>query len=404
MIFRIILRFASFVSCIAGVVSYHPFFFPRYQPDNYGSVRKSQTSKTPFEYKRRGPSGFDRLSMGFIKRDNDETTDSNGKLFNNAMYDRLLGDVLDKITLENSPQYSKRYFDRLSSGFIRKKRSTAKDNSPSVINSMPTQHLNIQHNENIIKPMEHVNIGVNEDSDRNTTRQLQGDDSAGSDNNKRGFDRLNAGFVKRPFDRLNSGFVKRPFDRLSSGFVKRPFDRLTSGFVKRPSNSVIDEPDQMNADDKKRGFDRLNYGLVKRPFDRLNSGFVKKDDETLDNGDVINEKRYFDRLNMGFIKRNGILAENDAASRVDDKRGFDRLTSSFVKKKEMLEDKEDVSGLKMENKRYFDRLTNGFVKKNDNSNIERDEHDTDMNKRRFDRISNGFVKRPQENTNSSDDH
>ncbi|KAH3806994.1 hypothetical protein DPMN_135325 [Dreissena polymorpha] len=88
-------------------------------------------------------------------------------------------------------------------------------------------------------------------------------------------------------------------------------------------------------------------------------------------------------LNMGFIKRNDILSGTDAASRVDDKRGFDRLTSGFVKKDDMLEDKED---------------------KNDNSNIESDEYETDMNKRRFDRISNGSVKRPQENTNSSDDH
>ncbi|KAH3806989.1 uncharacterized protein LOC127836437 [Dreissena polymorpha] len=400
MTFRIILRFASFVSCIAGVVSYHPFFFPRYQPDNYASVRKSQTSRTPFEYKRRGPSGFDRLSMGFIKRDNDETTDSNWELFDNDINDRLLGDLLDKTALENSPQYSKRYFDRLSSGFIRKKRSTAQDNAPSDVNSIPKQHLNIHKNEDKTKLIEHPNSDVDEDSDRNTTSQVQGKDS----DNKRGFDRLNAGFVKRPFDRLNSGFVKRPFDRLSSGFVKRPFDRLTSGFVKRPSDSEIDEPVQINADDEKRGFDRLNYGFVKRPFDRLNSGFVKKDDETFDNGDVIDEKRYFDRLNMGFIKRNDILTGTDAAPRVDDKRGFDRLTSGFVKKEDLLEDTADISGLTMANKRYLDRLTNGFVKKNDNSNIEGDEYETDMNKRRFDRISNGFVKRTQENSNSSDDH
>ncbi|KAH3806997.1 hypothetical protein DPMN_135328, partial [Dreissena polymorpha] len=319
MTFRIILRFASFVSCIAGVVSYHPFFFPRYQPDNYASVRKSQTSNTPFEYKRRGPSGFDRLSMGFIKRDNDETTDSNRESFDNDLYDRLLGDLLDGTALENSPQYSKRYFDRLSSGFIRKKRSTAHDNAPFDVNKIPTQHLNVQKNEYKTKPMKHPNSDVNDDSDRNTTSQVHGEDS----DNKRGFDRLNSGFVKRPFDRLNSGFVKRPFDRLSSGFVKRPFDRLTSGFVKRPSESEIHEPVQMNVDDKKRGFDKLNYGFVKRPFDRLNSGFVKKDDEAFDKGDDIDEKRYFDRLNMGFIKRNGILTGTDAASRVDDKRGFD---------------------------------------------------------------------------------
>ncbi|KAH3806982.1 hypothetical protein DPMN_135313 [Dreissena polymorpha] len=63
--------------------------------------------------------------MCFIKRDNDETTDYNGELFNNDINDRLLEDVQNKAALENSPQYGKRYFDRLSSGFIRKKRSTA---------------------------------------------------------------------------------------------------------------------------------------------------------------------------------------------------------------------------------------------------------------------------------------
>ena len=277
----------------AGVVSYHPFFFPRYQSDNYVSVRKSQTSKTPFEYKRRWPSGFDRLSIGFINRDNDETTESNGSLLDHDMFDRLLEDQPDRTAHEILPQYGKRYFDRLSSGFIRKKRSAASGSPSSVVNSAPNPHSKVQTNGDETKPMEHPNTDVKEDSDRNMTCQVQGKDDTGIDDEKRGFDRLNAdfvkrpfdrlnsGFVKRPFDRLNSGFVKRPFDRLTSGFVKRPFDRLTSGFVKRPSVTESNEPVQMNVDNEKRGFDRINYGFVKRPFDRLNSGFVKKDAETL---------------------------------------------------------------------------------------------------------------------------
>ncbi|KAH3878426.1 uncharacterized protein LOC127846099 [Dreissena polymorpha] len=219
---RIILGIASFLYCIAGVVSYHPFFFPRYQPDNYVSVHKSPTSRNPFEFKRRWPSGFDRLSMGFIKRDKNENTRNNDETMRNndetssldvydkGMYDKLLDDLYTRKAHENPPQLSKRYFDRLSSGFIRKKRSAVPNSRSYVGNSIQKSQLNVQKNVDTTNPMEHPDSVGKRDYDRHVTEQEQGREDAVS--GKRGFDRLNAGFVKRPFDRLNSGFVKRPFE------------------------------------------------------------------------------------------------------------------------------------------------------------------------------------------------
>ena len=327
-----------------------------------------------------------------------------GHGFFNKYNDDELKFILQHI-LENSNDVDKRGFDRLTSGFIRRKRSpdanaehvTTNKRRKRSTNEIGTGPIVVQ-SEKAIQSDENNVDGIEENKRTDETFfALQ--------RNKKGFDRLASSFVKKDDSKdsadsyinadSDSEFesqvvkstlvdedlnakndfsseskdkpesssqdsdnddgddhdnVKRRFDRLASSFVKRRgFDRLTSGFVKR------------------RGFDRLTSGFVKkdnakRRFDRLTSGFVKKDDQ---------KRRGFDRLTSGFVKKSSDVdfIDDDEAALNDlyaEKRRFDRLTSGFVKKDN--------------DKRYIDRMTSGFVKK-------------DNDKRRFDRVTSGFVKK-----------
>jgi hypothetical protein len=356
-----------------------------YYPYTFHYNRPRAFDARPYGYKR---GRLDRISMGFIKRA-DEVPDETLQM------DESDRDSLREFmsTLENAknnlvPIREARGFDSISSGFIRKKRST--DN--------------------------YVDKG-NTDSEKNTDNSEQNIEL-----DKKAFDRLNSGFVKKGLDRMTSGFIKkRPFDRLTSGFVKkdddneindedhqdlyekRGLDRLNSGFIKK-SDTIENEKrrlDRLNSGFVKKGLDRLSSGFVKKGLDRLSSGFVKKGLDRLSSGfvkkndldehnidelsDGQEEKRGFDRISSGFVKKDQQEFNDERDS--NDKRGLDRISMGFVKKDEI--DPEMKRGFDRITsgfvKRPFDRLTSGFVKKSDNFNME--------DKRGFDRISSGFVKK-----------
>ena len=349
--------------------------------------------------------------------------------------EELLSIVQDIISEADNLQ--KRGLDRVTSGFIRKKRevgqvdeniveahsshrrkrSTDEINDPKGIeddDEIPADgeqentHADSEKEgdfvEEQLEPAVPDNKGISvsdnlRDDDEIDTYELTPNMAKGTDD-KRRFDRLSSSFVKKEYGDTNMEkdiADKRRFDRLSSSFVKkddagenldkRRFDRLASSFVKK---------DKTGEGLDKRRFDRLassfvkkdktGEGLDKRRFDRLASSFVKKEyaDERLD-------KRRFDRLASSFVKK-------DYADEGFNKRRFDRLASSFVKK-----DHGD-EGL---DKRRFDRLSSSFVKKDDvgegvdkrrfdrlaSSFVKKDNAHEGLDKRRFDRLSSSFVKK-----------
>ena len=344
----------------------------------------------------------------------------------------------------------KRGFDRLTSGFIRKKRNTDVN---SVMNRITKQRR--KRSTDPALNTEYKNIDSEKTSSVETIEEVQKETATvklpdktkrkdeeffSIHRDKKGFDRLTSGFVKKSneeeqldekgtkssiadiktLEHSNSDIRnddidiehvsakeendidKRRLDRLTSGFVKkeddkRRFDRLTSGFVKKDENKRyfgrFNSGLVKKNNDKRRGFDRLTSGFVKkdtdkRYFGRLNAGLVKKEDN----------KRRLDRLTSGFVKKNddkryfGRL-NSGLVKKEDTKRRFDRLTSGFVKKES---DKRGFDRLtsgfvkKDDNKRRFDRLTSGFVKKD---NAKETDDWSDQDKRRFDRLTSGFVRR-----------
>ncbi|XP_052782698.1 uncharacterized protein LOC128218959 [Mya arenaria] len=419
--------------CICASLAYHPSYFSR-----FGLQRTPSYKYRPFDFKR-GRSRFDRISMGFIKRDGEMPTDTYIDDNENTGYysdEQAMQDFLVALkTIKNADKqgvYQKRYIDRVSSGFVRKKRSIT---DPETSTSHLSNDLNSDNNKNPKKDDTKTNENVESIKLENSKRYI---DRMSSSFVKKGIDRLTSGFIKKDFndddiadasaikqldrlpmqldkadvenskthpmaglindddaeiekrglDRLDSGLVKRPIDRMYSGFVKRPIDRI-SGFVKRPYDDSTDEIDKRrldrlyssfikkNADvsPDKRRIDRINSGFVKRPMDRLYSGFVKKDDEDSE-GSIQAEKRYLDRMYSGFVRRNDGTNdlngyENDIADIENDKRGFDRLYSGFVKKSENDIDESSV-----------DTLDNIYDMKED--------------KRRLDRLYSGFVKKDSE--------
>ena len=426
------------------------FYPPSLRSSYYGSYlyrpRRYYYSYGSGYGSRWGRPGRDRLSSGLIKRA--ETFNDN--LISNLNYggddegdrsgfiDKYNDDELKFIIqhiLKASSGLDKRGFDRLTSGFIRRKRSPVAHNE-NVGNKVRRKRST---DENKTGPAagQSENAVVEErdkiqDAEEASKAKPTDEEFFAIQRNKKGFDRLSSSFVKKDNSKIDIGSIgdvmsenvnsgdkkrlaeveqsdketsvvsseintkpqtiemdpvidpnddiKRHFDRLESAFVKRRgFDRLTSGFVKRRGFDRL-----TSGFVKRRGFDRLTSGFVKkdndkRRFDRLTSGFVKKDAQ---------KRRGFDRLTSGFVKKSNDkdhIGDNEAAlnNLYEEKRRFDRLTSGFVKKdidKRYIDRMTSGFVKKNDDKRRFDRLTSGFVKKDDN-------------KRRFDRLTSGFVKK-----------
>ena len=386
-----------------------------------------------------GRPGRDRLSSGLIKRAEtydgnlisslkyDDNDDSNERLIDKYNDDELK--FIIQHILKASNDVDKRGFDRLTSGFIRRKRSPDADNENVKIKQRRKRSIDDIETEPKEAQSENA-IQNDEDNVKGVEEAKRTDETFFAiQRNKKGFNRLTSSFVKKSdlkdsIDSLDDAVsgnenhvdketaseaenlntkgsvsaeesaeiktklesseldpdadghdnIKRHFDRLASSFVKRRgFDRLTSGFVKRRGFDRL-----TSGFVKRRGFDRLTSGFVKkdddkRRVDRLMSGFVKKDDE---------KRRGFDRLTSGFVKKDSDLDFIDNGETAE-KRRFDRLTSGFVKKdnNKRYIDRMASGFVKKDNdKRGFDRLTSGFVKKDDD-------------KRRFDRLTSGFVKK-----------
>ena len=425
------------------------FYPPSIRSSYYGSyLYRPRRYRSYHGYRgyvgRWGHPTLDRLSSGLIKRagSHKETNidnfgyDVEGENDLNKYSEDEFTKLIQDIFSENG-SLKKRGFDRLTSGFIRKKRDVGANTAMiqtkhrwkrSTDDKSKSKNTKRKQESTSDDSNEEIKIYYKEREEKESEEAkgptVEEDELVAPARNKKYFDRLISGFVKKNTDTIGdyelnhdvmnkhiqdtekNSIDKRMLDRLSPSFVekdvaytntdfdnkgdfdmkqesKRRFDRLTSGFVKK--------------DDDKRYFDRLNSGLVKKPnnkrrLDRLTSGFVKKNIDKrsfdrLTSGFVKkdNDKRYFDRLTSGFVKKAGDKRYFDRLNSAfvrpgDDKRRFDRLNSGFVKKGfDRL-----TSGFvkKDADKRYFDRLNSGFVKKDD--------------KRRFDRLTSGFVKKDSE--------